>query len=145
MIVRHHDDVYKTSKKVKCKKGQWESVRLLLADDNMGFSFYITTIFAGEVLNMHYKHHLESVYCISGEGELRVVADDKKHPITPGTIYALDQHDEHILIAHTEMKMACVFNPPLVGAEVHGSDGSYPPSKPRQAPDREDELLFCRC
>lgn len=74
---------------------------------------------------MHYQNHLESVYCISGEGEVETLDDGKKSSITPGTIYILDQHDKHVLRAFSEMKMACVFNPPLNGKEVHNSEGAY--------------------
>src|SRR3546814_5993728 len=35
----------------------WDSVRLLLKGDNMGFSFHITTIYEGAELRMHYKNH----------------------------------------------------------------------------------------
>jgi L-ectoine synthase len=40
-------------------------------------------------------------------------------------MYALDKHDRHILRGKTEMVMACVFNPPVTGTEVHRADGSY--------------------
>lgn len=103
----------------------WESTRLLLKNDGMGFSFHITTIYAGAKLDMHYQNHLESVYCISGEGEIEDLADGHVYPIQPGTMYALDKHDKHILRAVTEMKMACVFNPPLHGKEVHNAQGAY--------------------
>ncbi len=103
----------------------WDSTRLLLKSDGMGFSFHITTIYAGANLEMHYQNHLESVYCISGEGQIEDRADGKVYPIKPGTIYALDQHDRHFLRATTEMKMACVFNPPLHGKEVHNAQGAY--------------------
>jgi L-ectoine synthase len=103
----------------------WESTRLLLKNDGMGFSFHITTIYAGADLSMHYQNHLESVYCISGEGEIEDLASGQIHPISAGTVYALDQHDKHILRAKTEMKMACVFNPPLHGKEVHNAQGAY--------------------
>ena len=33
----------------------WESNRLILKDDGMGFSFHLTTIYAGAELEMHYK------------------------------------------------------------------------------------------
>ena len=36
-----------------------------------------------------------------------------------------DKHDKHILTAFSEMKMACVFNPPLNGTEVHNNEGAY--------------------
>lgn len=103
----------------------WESTRLLLKSDAMGFSFHITTIYAGADLEMHYQNHLESVYCISGEGEIQDMADGKVYPVKPGTMYALNNHDRHTLRATTEMKMACVFNPPLHGKEVHNAQGAY--------------------
>lgn len=103
----------------------WESTRLLLKSDGMGFSFHITTIYAGAELPLHYQNHLESVYCISGEGEIEDLAAAATHPIRPGTIYALDKHDKHILRARSEMQMACVFNPPLHGKEVHNAEGAY--------------------
>lgn len=98
---------------------------MLLKSDNMGFSFHITTIYAGADFAMHYQNHLESVYCISGEGEVETLADGKRYPIQPGTLYILDQHDKHRLRAFKEMKMACVFNPPLNGTEVHNAEGAY--------------------
>lgn len=103
----------------------WESTRLLLKNDNMGFSFHITTIYEGAELQLHYQHHLESVYCISGEGSVETLADGKTYAISPGTIYILDKNDKHILRATSEMKMACVFNPPLHGKEVHNAEGAY--------------------
>lgn len=46
--------------------------------------------------------------------------------VSAGTIYAPDDHDAHILRAHTQMRMVCVFNPPVTGAEVHDETGAYP-------------------
>lgn len=105
----------------------WESTRLLLKDDGMGFSFHITRIFEGAELHLHYQHHLESVYCISGEGSIEDLATGEVHQIKPGVVYALDQHDKHILRATKEMEMACCFNPPVTGKEVHDETGAYPP------------------
>jgi L-ectoine synthase len=104
----------------------WASVRLLLQQEGMGFSFHITTIFAGADLKMHYKNHLESVYCISGEGTIEDLATGEVHEIKPGTVYALNSHDKHCLRATSEMTMACVFNPPVTGNEVHDKSGAYP-------------------
>jgi len=124
VIVRSADEMNKTDRRIVTK--QWESLRLLLKDDNMGFSFHITTVYAGERLTMQYLNHLESVYCVSGTGEIETTDDGKTFPIKPGTIYALDKNDKHILHARTELKLACVFNPPLNGNEVHDEEGSYP-------------------
>jgi len=114
-----------TSRKIDSPDGNWDSIRLLLKDDGMGFSFHITTIFKGADFRMHYQSHLESVYCISGRGEVESLEDGKIHPIEPGTIYVLDRHDRHMLRAFEEMKLACVFNPPLNGKEVHNAEGTY--------------------
>lgn len=124
MIVRNLNSAHQSDRRIVSEG--WESTRLLLRNDNMGFSFHITTIYAGADLQMHYQNHLESVYCISGEGEVENLADGKVYPISPGVIYILDQHDRHRLRAKTELKMACVFNPPLHGKEVHDASGAYP-------------------
>jgi len=125
MIVRQLNEANQSTRRVVSPDGNWESTRMLLKDDNMGFSFHITTIYKGADFRMHYQNHLESVYCMSGTGEIENLEDNKVHPIKEGTLYILDKHDKHILRAHTEMKMACVFNPPLNGKEVHNKEGAY--------------------
>lgn len=124
MIIRDYNEAIKTERKVEAKG--WRSVRLLLKNDDMGFSFHVTTIFKGAELPMHYKRHLESVYCMSGKGSIENRETGEKTPIHPGVMYALDKHDRHILRAEEDMQMACVFNPPLRGDEVHDETGAYP-------------------
>lgn len=124
MIVKKLSDVQGTSDHIHSKG--WDSVRMLLRDDKMGFSFHITTIHKDAVLELHYKNHLESVYCVSGKGEIEDKNTGEVHPIEAGTLYALDQHDPHFLRAFEPMVMACVFNPPVTGAEVHDETGAYP-------------------
>lgn len=124
MIIRNYDEASNSSRKVDADG--WSSVRLLLKEDGMGFSFHITTIHTGAELPMHYKRHFESVYCISGKGSIESRVTGEVTPIGPGTMYALDQNDPHILRAEEEMQMACVFNPPLNGKEVHDASGAYP-------------------
>lgn len=104
----------------------WESTRLILKDDGMGFSFHITRIHAGAKLPMHYKNHLECVYCISGVGSVEDIDTGEHHDVRPGIVYALNKNDRHILRARTELILACVFNPPLNGREVHDETGAYP-------------------
>jgi L-ectoine synthase len=125
MIVRTLKEAEASDRRVVDPHKNWESTRMLLKNDNMGFSFHITTIYAGADFRMHYQNHLESVYCIEGEGEVETIADGRKYPIGPGTLYILDQHDEHYLRASKDMVMACVFNPPLSGKEVHNAEGAY--------------------
>lgn len=125
MIIRKLAEAEQSQRKIISPDGNWESTRLLLREDNMGFSFHITTIYEGADFYMHYQNHLESVYCMSGKGEIHDLYNDSKHEIKAGTLYILNKHDRHKLKALTEMKMACVFNPPLTGDEVHNKDGAY--------------------
>lgn len=126
MIVRTLEECQNSDRRVVAEN--WESVRMLLRDDNMGFSFHITTIYANTDTHIHYQNHLESVYCMSGEGEIETTNDGKVYPIKPGTLYILDKHDEHQLRANkgVDMVMACVFNPPITGKETHDENGVYP-------------------
>lgn len=125
MIVKRLSEVQGTERHIH--SNGWDSVRLLLRDDKMGFSFHITTIHKNAVLELHYTNHLESVYCISGKGEIEDRNTGVVHPIEAGTMYALNQNDPHFLRAFDEpMVMACVFNPPVTGAEVHDESGAYP-------------------
>jgi len=125
MIVRKLSEADQENRRIVSPDGNWESSRLLLKEDGMGFSFHITTIYKGADFKMHYKNHLESVYCISGSGEILNLRDGKTHKIEEGVIYILDKHDQHVLRCHKEMTLACVFNPPLTGKEVHDETGSY--------------------
>jgi len=124
VIVRKLEDMKGTDREVHAET--WISRRLLLADDKMGFSLHDTILHAGTETRMCYRNHLEAVYCIAGSGSIEVLSTGEVFPIEVGTVYALDQHDEHVLRATTELRMVCVFNPPLVGKETHDATGAYP-------------------
>lgn len=124
MIVKKLHDIIGTADDVRTDT--WASRRLLLRKDGMGFSLHDTIIYAGTETLIWYKHHLEAVYCIEGKGEIEVVDTGEIIPIEPGTMYALNGHEKHLLRAEQEMRMICVFNPPLTGREVHDESGVYP-------------------
>ncbi len=64
---------------------------------------------------------------ISGNDKIETIADGKVYDLLPGTIYLLDEHDEHWLYGGDEdMVVACAFTPPLSGKEVHDEHGVYP-------------------
>ena len=128
MIVRRLADVVGTPQEVH--GATWTSRRLLLHADGMGFSMHDTLIHAGTTTEMEYRHHLEAVYCIEGRGTVTRAGSGETISITPGTVYALDRHDRHVLVAEETMRMVCVFNPPLVGDETHDASGAYPPPYP---------------
>ena len=126
MIVRQLDQIIGTDADVD--SDGWTSRRLILKPDGMGYSVNDTIIKAGAELDMEYRNHLETVYCIEGEGEIEDLATGEIHQIRPGTLSALNNHDHHKLRANrgTHMRMVCVFNPPLTGREVHDETGAYP-------------------
>lgn len=123
MIIRNINTLRGTEKEVNTDN--WSSTRLLLQNDNLGFSFHETIVHPNTETKIWYKNHLEAVYCIAGSGEIEE-EDGTKHKVSPGIIYALDKHDKHILRAFSQMRMICVFNPPLVGQETHDKEGVYP-------------------
>jgi len=125
MIVRNVKDVIGTEHEIRTKN--WLSRRVLLKKDGMGFSFHETVIFPGTETRIHYRNHLEAVWCIDGDGEIETIADGRKYALGPGVVYALDQHDDHWLRGGKEaLRVICVFNPPLTGLEVHDEEGVYP-------------------
>ncbi len=133
MIVRSLREIRKTDRNVQSK--QWESARLLLKDDQMGFSFHVTTMYAGEELHMHYQNHLEAVLVLKGTGTIEDLGTGITHDLAPGVMYALNAHDRHIVRPATNILCACVFNPPVTGSEVHDETGAYPadPERVREA------------
>lgn len=117
MIIRKLDDIIDTHRDIPWGNGS--SRRFLISEDNMGYSLTDTIINEGTTSLLEYKNHLESCYCIEGEGEVISANEGKVHLITPGTMYALDKNDKHYLIAHTRMRLICVFSPALNGHERH--------------------------
>lgn len=124
MIVRHIDEIRGTRQDVDTPT--WTSLRFLLAKDGMGYSMHETIIKPGTETHMCYRNHLETVYCIEGEGEIETAKDKKVYAIRRGVMYALNEHDEHYLRAKTPLRLICVFNPPVTGDEVHDETGAYP-------------------
>lgn len=124
MIVRNLNQLSGTDRETHA--ATWSSRRLLLRHEGMGFSLHDTIIRAGTSTEMHYQNHLEAVYCIQGKGVLQDLDNQQDYEITAGTMYALNGHERHVLKAEEEMRMVCVFNPPLVGPETHDQNGVYP-------------------
>lgn len=119
MIIRHLDEV------TTVEWGNGLSRRFLVEADGMGYTVTDTTVLAGTKSRLEYRRHLEACYCIDGSGEV-VDENGQSYPITPGTLYALDQHDAHFLIADPEqdMRLVCMFTPALVGDERHNLDSA---------------------
>lgn len=125
MIIR---DIENLPSKCNVVESEWfTSYRFLIADDRLGYSMHLTKTKAGSKNSMQYKHHVETVFCIKGIGEITDYKSGDIYIISPGVSYTLDKHDKHILEAKTDLELLCVFNPACKGLEIHDSDGSYPP------------------
>lgn len=126
MIVRSIGEILGTDRDVNWGNGQ--SRRLLLEKDQMGFAVCDTVVKAGTASCLEYKNHLEACYCIEGFGEVEDMSGTV-FKLFPGVLYALDQHDKHILRATTDMRLVSIFNPPIKGLEKHmlgeGSGSTY--------------------
>ena len=104
----------------------WNSRRMIVREHGMGHSVHETRVKEGAELHLHYKNHFETNYCLAGEGEVEHLETGRVFAIRPGTIYALNENDRHILRATKgDLMLVCVFTPPLAGDEVHQNDGSY--------------------
>lgn len=135
MIVCHVDRIRDTAADVAGEG--WRSLRFGLAGDGLGFTMTETSIAAGTDHVLWYRHHLEGCYCIEGVGEVEDLAEGACHEIRAGTFYALDRHDRHRFRALTDMRLVCVFSPPLEGAETHDADGAYPAPHKRATGERD--------
>ncbi|MFE7536727.1 ectoine synthase [Streptomyces rhizosphaericola] len=126
MIVRSFKDIENTDRHVRSRSGTWESKRIVLAREGVGFSLHETTVYAGTETSMWYANHIEAVLCVEGESELTNDETGETHVITPGTMYLLDGHEKHTLRPRTDSRFVCVFNPPVTGREDHDAHGVYP-------------------
>jgi L-ectoine synthase len=114
MIVRRLSEV------TAVEWGNGLSRRFLVEADGMGYSLTDTIVRAGTRSALEYRQHLEACYCISGEGVV-IAGDGETYRIEPGTMYALDKHDPHLLVAAAgeDLRLVCVFSPALKGDERH--------------------------
>ena len=108
------------------------SNRMTLESDGMGYSMHKTVIRPGKVNRWHYKNHLETCYCVSGDATLTNEKTGETHRIGPDVAYVLDENDPHLFEAHVETVLISVFNPPVQGGETHCDQDSYPP--PNKSP-----------
>jgi L-ectoine synthase len=115
MIVRSVTDVIGTARDVH---GQgWKSRRVVLAGEGPDYSVHETTLDAGVTLRFEYQHHRETVYCIAGEGTIEDLGAGRVVRLGPGGLYSAGIGEDHIITTDTEMKLVCIFSPPLAGDE----------------------------
>lgn len=101
------------------------SIRLALAEDNLGFTVTEATGRTDIGIEIQHKNHIEAVYVLEGRGEVELLDTGEVFKLYPGVFYAFDKHERHTYRLETEVKAIAIFNPPLVGDEVNQEDGSY--------------------
>ncbi|ONM49851.1 ectoine synthase [Nocardia donostiensis] len=109
MIVRTLEEITGTDRQID--SDHWTSKRIVLSDDNVGFSYHETTVAAGTRTPLHYPDYIEAVWLIEGHGQLLDRDNNTTYPLAPGTMYLLDKHERHTIIAETQLRMYCVFAP----------------------------------
>ena len=122
MIVKTLEDV--TGTKGEAHGDKWHSMRLLHAEDGLGVTLTDSILEEGFKMTLWQKNHLEACYCLEGEGSVEELDTGIVHQITPGTLYAMNNHDRHLIKAKTRMRVICTFYPALSGEEKHDEDGS---------------------
>lgn len=109
MIVRTTDEISGTDRQVSGET--WVSKRIVLSDDDVGFSYHETTVEPNTETPLHYPDYFEAVWLIEGHGTLVDRDNQTTHRLAPGTMYLLDGHERHTIIAETRLRMYCVFSP----------------------------------
>jgi L-ectoine synthase len=122
MIVRSLESLLGT--KAEKHGAKWHSIRLMHAEDGMGVTLADGILEAGFDMVLWQKNHLETCYCIEGEGTIEELANGTLHPIKPGTVYAMNDHDRHRIRITKRTRVICTFVPALTGEETHDADGS---------------------
>jgi L-ectoine synthase len=115
MIIRSVREILGTARDVH--GDGWKSRRLVLADEDIGYSVHETTLAAGISLRFEYEHHRETVYCVRGKGQVEDLTSGRIVDLAPGGLYSPGIGEPHRIATATEMRLLCVFTPPLAGTE----------------------------
>ena len=117
-------------RKITVAGGTTSSTRILLHEDQVGFSLCDVNLAAGRTNKLWYKHHWEANYILDGTGEVTDLDNGEACSLAAGTMYIVGPDDRHSLRAHTDLHLLSIFNPPLTGNEQHDDDGTLPASGP---------------
>jgi L-ectoine synthase len=139
MFRRSLDEFRAAGKEKVVANGGARSARLLTKVDGLEFSLSNVTLGARVEVILWYKNHWEANYIVSGRGAVRDMTTGEKFALAPGIIYTVGPTDRHMILAAEDLRIISVFNPAVVGDEVHGEDGAYPPTSP--VPERQERMF----
>ena len=123
-MIYHTADSLKGTKRYVQADG-FVSIRLALAEDNLGFTVTEATGKTELDLEIQHKNHIEAVFVLEGTGEVELVETGEVYKLYPGVFYAFDKHERHKYRLDTEVRAIAIFNPPLIGDETNDEAGGY--------------------
>jgi L-ectoine synthase len=130
MIIKRLPDLRAAGREKIVAGGSARTVRFLTQEDGLGFTMADVRLAAGQQNVLWYKHHWEANYILEGRGEVRDLGTGQTWALEPGVMYIVGPRDRHSMKAITDLRLISIFNPPLVGDEVHDEHGTLPPSGP---------------
>ena len=130
MFARKLEDLAGTDKDMVRRDGDkmLHARRLLTKADGCGFSLSDGLFSAGFSIDLHYKNHVEGNLIISGVIEVTDLTKGISWDLESGSLYMVGPRDRHRLTAKTDVHLASVFSPAVMGNERHDADGAFPPT-----------------
>ena len=125
MIVRNITEQTKTGHLHQVAFGNMETVRLILAEDQAGFSISEVKVTRPMDVVLQYKHHIEANIFLSGGGTVENLSSGEIFEVHAGVTYIVFPQDRHRVKLSAGTRLICVFNPPLKGDENHNQEGGY--------------------
>ncbi|MFC1752340.1 ectoine synthase [Thermoproteota archaeon] len=113
VFIRTIEDIKGTKRDVRWLHGY--SRRLLVKEDGQPFSFNVSTAKKSE-FDICYPDHDEINFVL--EGSCIFTIDGKEHQGKPGTLFILEKGKKMNMKILEDVKMICIFNPPLEDTEV---------------------------
>ncbi|MEM7563014.1 MAG: ectoine synthase [Pseudomonadota bacterium] len=125
MIVKNVSQQKETGHMHEVAYGDMETVRLILAEDQAGFSVSEVSVTQPMDVVLQYKNHIEANIFLAGGGTVENLATGEIHEVHAGVTYVVFPDDRHRVKLSPGTRLICVFNPPLKGDENHNETGGY--------------------
>ena len=130
MFVKTLDDIRGGEYDLTLGGGNVNSMRMLTAQDKLGFSLHRVSIKAGTEIELWYKHHWEANLVLDGSVDVTDRSSGETHSLGVGDVYCVGPNDRHRVNTVNDVVLLSVFNPALTGLESHDEDGSFSASGP---------------
>ncbi len=130
LTVKRLDELRAAGREMAVAGGSARSIRVLLQEDQLGFTLCDVRMDAGNRNELWYKHHWEANIILEGRGTVSDLNTGESWPLKSGTIYIVGPDDRHSMEAVSDLHLISIFNPPLRGDEQHDKEGTLPSSGP---------------